>query len=91
VLASAAKTAQRLFAEFRTPVDWLLYLLDLNLLEFAIWRFLQVRFLAMPHVSLDALRPSIDAERDWFAAEYIRRTCRSVYHRRYTVIKKIEV
>jgi hypothetical protein len=63
----------------------------MNLLEFAIWRVLQVKVLAMPHADLDALRPSIDAERDWLAAEYIRRTCRSFYHRWYTVTKKNEV
>jgi hypothetical protein len=63
----------------------------LNLLEFAILGGLQVNVLATPHANLDALHPSIAAEWDWLAAEYIRRTCRSFRCRRYAVAKKNEV
>jgi hypothetical protein len=67
------KTAQWLFAEFRTPADWLSYFPDLNLLDFTF----QARVLAMPRANLDALHSSIATEWDQWVAEYICRTCHS--------------
>ncbi len=37
------RTTQWLLAEFHTKADWLPYLLDLNTLDFAIWRILQMK------------------------------------------------
>jgi hypothetical protein len=51
-----------LVVEFQTPADWPPYSLDLNPLEFAIWRILQTKVLALLHANLDALRLSIAVE-----------------------------
>ncbi len=44
-----------------------------------------------PHTNLDSLHPSIAVEWDWFAAEYIHRTCRLFSHCRQAVVQKNEV
>jgi hypothetical protein len=46
---------------------------------------------AIAHAYLDTLCPSIAAEWDWLAVEYIRKTCRSFCRHRGVVAKKNEV
>ncbi len=69
-----ARTTQQLFAEFRAPADWLQYLPDLNLLDFATCSVFQAKVLAMLQAFLDNLHPPIVIEWDRLAAEYIYRT-----------------
>jgi hypothetical protein len=64
VTADAARTTQQLLAEIWTLMDWLPYLLDLNLLDFSICIVLQAKGQAMPHANPAAQHPSIATEWD---------------------------
>jgi hypothetical protein len=78
--AFSVKTTQRLLVEFQFLVDWLLYLPDLNLLDFSILCVLQAKVKAKPNSNLAALHPSIAAEWDRLAEVSFRKTCHS-FHR----------
>jgi hypothetical protein len=77
--------------EFWPLVDWLPYSPDLKSLDFSVCSILQAKSQATPHTNLDSLHPSIAVEWDWFAAEYIHKTCCSFRPRRQTVVQKNEV
>ncbi len=57
VPAHTDSTAQLLLAELWTPANCPPYSPNLNLLNFPIWRVLQVEVQATPHANLDALHP----------------------------------
>jgi hypothetical protein len=61
--------------EFWTPVDWLPYLPDFNLLDFSTCSILQVKVQATPLANLAALCPSIAPEWVRLAAKYICKAC----------------
>ncbi len=74
-LAPTNRITQQFLAEFWTPADWPPYSLDLNLLNFSIWRVLQVKVQAMPNSILAALGLSIAVEWDQLTAKYICKDC----------------
>jgi hypothetical protein len=63
-LACAAKTIQRLLAEFQFPANWSPYSPNLNFLDFYIPCILQAKVQAVPHSNLATLRLSIAEEWD---------------------------
>jgi hypothetical protein len=65
--------------------------LDLNLLDFTIWRILKAKGQAMTHNNLTAKRPSIAVESDRLAVVYIRKICQSFCCRQQAAAKKNEV
>jgi hypothetical protein len=56
--------------------------------DFSIWCILLVKVQVTPHANLDALRPSIAAEWDQPATEYIHKTCSSFRHHLEAVVAK---
>jgi hypothetical protein len=65
-----AKTTQQLLVEFWTLADWPPYPQDFNLPDFSIKSILQVR----SYADLATLHPSIAADWDRLAEEYICKT-----------------
>jgi hypothetical protein len=62
--------------------------MDLNLLDFTIWRVLKAKGQAMTHNNLTAKCLSIAEEWDWLAAVSIRKNCRSFRCRQQAAAKK---